>query len=93
MSEDHSKLVDNDSSRLEKCVSSARVSAFSIERLLAPSENDESKKRTLNGDKFGSDKMRVVPDSSMSLNEDSEAQDDGDLVCSTSPGPEISYGN
>ncbi|XP_043288258.1 homeobox protein MSH-D-like isoform X2 [Venturia canescens] len=91
MSADDSKSVENDSGALEKCVSSPRVSAFSIERLLAPSESNSTIKRTIRDEKFAFDKIRVAPDSSMSLNEDIEAQEDADVVCSTSPGPEISY--
>lgn len=89
MSEERSRLPESIQSG--KCVPSPRVSAFSIERLLAPVEEAsmDSKSR-IYGDGMNEEKISVAADSSMSIVDEVETLED--IVCSTSPEPEISYG-
>ncbi|KAL6429866.1 hypothetical protein ACFW04_007618 [Cataglyphis niger] len=77
----------------------SRICSFSIERLLAPSKkNEEENKFAQQTDlsllcqenNESETRMLVAPDSSMSMAEEIEL-DDTDMVCSTSPEPEMYY--
>ena len=94
MSEEKSKILENsESSTSGKCVPSPRVSAFSIERLLARTEDTSKRKNSLGYDEaMREGRISVAADSSMSLTDEIETLEDSDVVCSTSPEPEISYG-
>ncbi|XP_026673567.1 homeobox protein ceh-19 isoform X2 [Ceratina calcarata] len=99
MSEERAKMVEviKESTEL---VESPKVSSFSIESLLAPSKKTvEEEIRMpiqtevyLHGHESNDSEGRklVVPDSSMSMIEEIEF-DDADVVCSTSPEPEMCY--
>ncbi|KAL6263352.1 hypothetical protein P5V15_006148 [Pogonomyrmex californicus] len=94
------QLKKSDSSKeTSDSVENPRICSFSIERLLAPSKIDEEE------NKFSQQtdlsllcqennelemRMLVAPDSSMSMAEEIEL-DDTDMVCSTSPEPEMYY--
>ncbi|XP_012229584.2 homeobox protein ceh-2 [Linepithema humile] len=75
-----------------------RMCSFSIERLLAPSKKDKEDKFPQQTDlsllcQEGNEsemRMLVAPDSSMSMAEEIEL-DDTDMICSTSPEPEMYY--
>ncbi|XP_029674473.1 homeobox protein ceh-19-like [Formica exsecta] len=77
----------------------SRICSFSIERLLAPSKKNEEKNKfaqqidlslLCQENNESETRMLVAPDSSMSMAEEIEL-DDTDIVCSTSPEPEIYY--
>ncbi|KAK2585624.1 hypothetical protein KPH14_010249 [Odynerus spinipes] len=99
MSEERA-MVSEASKMASNTVDTSKVS-FSIERLLAPvvkAPTDEEKKalqrsncplrvRDLNDSET---KILVTPDSSVSMAEEIEL-DDSDMVCSTSPEPEMCY--
>lgn len=76
-----------------------RLCSFSIERLLAPNKIDEEEKKFSQQTDLSllcqennelETRMLVAPDSSMSMAEEIEL-DDADIVCSTSPEPEMYY--
>ncbi|XP_020279906.1 homeobox protein ceh-2-like [Pseudomyrmex gracilis] len=72
--------------------------SFSIDRLLAPSKKEEETKCSqqttdlllCQENNESETRMLVAPDSSMSMTEEIEL-DDTDMVCSTSPEPEMYY--
>ncbi|XP_014480196.1 PREDICTED: homeobox protein ceh-19-like [Dinoponera quadriceps] len=77
----------------------SKMCSFSIERLLAPSKKNEEGNKfrqqidlsSLGQESKESDtRILVAPDSSMSMAEEIEL-DDTDMVCSTSPEPEMYY--
>ncbi|XP_015596658.1 homeobox protein slou isoform X2 [Cephus cinctus] len=104
MTEEKSKSLIESSKVSVQPVESPKVSAFSIERLLAPNKKflrDEKlipqqcvcpshKSYSCTETCEGETRLMVVPDSSISINEETELEE-SDIVCSTSPEPEISY--
>ncbi|KAH0954434.1 hypothetical protein HN011_010042 [Eciton burchellii] len=96
MSDEQFKKSDS-SNGTSDSMENPRICSFSIERLLAPSnknkEEDKFEQQTelicqeSNESETG---MLVAPDSSVSMAEEIEL-DDSDMVCSTSPEPEIYY--
>ncbi|KYN06343.1 PREDICTED: homeobox protein ceh-19-like [Cyphomyrmex costatus] len=97
MSDEEMKKLDS-SKETNDSVENPRLCSFSIERLLArPSKiEEEENKFPQQTDLFCQEnneletRMLVAPDSSMSMAEEIEL-DDTDMVCSTSPEPELYY--
>ncbi|KAL0118986.1 hypothetical protein PUN28_009548 [Cardiocondyla obscurior] len=88
----------SDSKGTSGAVENPRLCSFSIDRLLAPNKIDKDNKLLQRTDLSSlcqknnelETRMVVAPDSSMSMAEEIEL-DDVDMVCSTSPEPEMYY--
>ncbi|EGI60044.1 BarH-like 1 homeobox protein [Acromyrmex echinatior] len=101
MSDEEMKKSDS-SKKTSDSAENPRLCSFSIERLLArPSKIDEEENKFSQQTDLSllcqesnelETRMLVAPDSSMSMAEEIEL-DDTDMVCSTSPEPEMYYGS
>ncbi|KAG7188746.1 hypothetical protein KM043_008366 [Ampulex compressa] len=99
MSEERNKMFDS-SKESGVSIENSKMCSFSIERLLAPNTKPvEDKKQALQQTDLclhshesndSEARILVAPDSSMSMTEELEL-DDTDMVCSTSPEPEMCY--
>ncbi|XP_077271747.1 uncharacterized protein LOC143902588 isoform X2 [Temnothorax americanus] len=98
MSDEEMKKSDS-SKGTNDSAENPKLCSFSIERLLAPSKIDEEQNKfsqhtdlslLCQEDNELETRMVVAPDSSMSMAEEIEL-DDTDMVCSTSPEPEMYY--
>ncbi|XP_012527163.1 homeobox protein ceh-19 [Monomorium pharaonis] len=94
------EIKKSDSSKgMNDSAENPRLCSFSIERLLAPNKIDEEENKFSQQTDLSlfcqennelETRMLVAPDSSMSMAEEIEL-DDTDIVCSTSPEPEMYY--
>ncbi|OAD61147.1 BarH-like 1 homeobox protein [Eufriesea mexicana] len=101
MSEERVKTSESSKESIE-LVGNPKVCSFSIESLLAPSKKavEEDTRVPIQAETYlhghesnDSDGRKLVaPDSSVSMTEEIEF-DDADMVCSTSPEPEMCYGS
>ncbi|EFN63619.1 BarH-like 1 homeobox protein [Camponotus floridanus] len=99
MSDEQLKKSES-SKKANDSAENSRICSFSIERLLAPSKKNEEENKFAEIDlsllcqesNESETRMLVAPDSSMSMAEEIEL-DDTDMVCSTSPEPEMYYGS
>ncbi|XP_072752288.1 uncharacterized protein [Anoplolepis gracilipes] len=96
MSDEQLKKSES-SKKASDAAENSRICSFSIERLLAPSKKKEEETKFAQADlsllcqeNNESERVLVAPDSSMSMAEEIEL-DDTDMVCSTSPEPEMYY--
>ncbi|XP_011263218.1 homeobox protein MSH-D [Camponotus floridanus] len=97
MSDEQLKKSES-SKKANDSAENSRICSFSIERLLAPSKKNEEENKFAEIDlsllcqesNESETRMLVAPDSSMSMAEEIEL-DDTDMVCSTSPEPEMYY--
>ncbi|TGZ47704.1 UBX domain-containing protein 4 [Temnothorax longispinosus] len=98
MSDEEMKKSDS-SKGTNDSAENSKLCSFSIERLLAPSKIDEEQNKFSQHTDLSllcqennelETRMVVAPDSSMSMAEEIEL-DDTDMVCSTSPEPEMYY--